>query len=351
MITITKKKGNKDFDFVAIGDIVIDAFINLKAARIREEKGQSELCLNFADKIPYEDVNVIPAVGNSANASVSASRLKLNSALVTNIGADDDGRKCQEVLRKENVATDFVKIHTDHKTNYHFVLLYKADRTILVKHSEFDYHLPNLGEPKWIYLSSLAKNSLPYHVEIIKYLKENPNIKLAFQPGTFQMELGYEKLKDIYEKTEIFFCNVQEAKRILGEVQPTILNECLKPDKIKTIIALLSEMRKLGPKTVIITDGPDGAYAYDGKKILFVPMYPDQKQPLDRTGAGDAFSSTVTSALAWGKSLEEALLWGPINSMSVIQYVGAQQGLLTKEKLEEYLKNAPEDYKIIEIQP
>ena len=47
-----------------------------------------------------------------------------------------------------------------------------------------------------------------------------------------------------------------------------------------------------------------------------------------------------------GKDLKEALLWGPINSMSVVQYVGAQEGLLTREKIEEYLQNAPEDYKV-----
>jgi len=79
--------------------------------------------------------------------------------------------------------------------------------------------------------------------------------------------------------------------------------------------------------------------------VWHMPMYPDPKPPVDRTGAGDSFSSTVTSALALGLSLPEALSWGPINSMSVVQYVGAQEGLLSREKLEEYLKNAPEDYK------
>jgi len=339
----------KDFDFIAIGDIVVDAFINMKAAKVREENGQPELCFSFADKIPYDWVEVIPAVGNSANASVSASRLGLKSALITNIGSDDDGRKCQRVLENEKVATDFVKIHANEKTNYHFVLLYQADRTILVKHTKFDYQLPKIGKPKWIYLSSLAENSLPFHGEITKYLLANPDIKLAFQPGTFQMELGYEKLKDIYQNTEVFFCNVQEAKRILGEVQPALIASFVGQEKQSVIIKLLQEIKKLGPKIVVITDGPDGAYTYDGKKILFVPMYPDAKEPLDRTGAGDAFASTFTSALANGKSLEEALLWGPINSMSVVQYVGAQKGLLTQEKLEEYLKKAPAEYKVSEI--
>jgi len=347
MFTLLNKK--IDLDFIAIGDIVVDAFINLKSARISNEKGQPELCLSFADKIPYEKVEIIPAVGNSANASVSASRLDLKSALVTNIGSDDNGRICQRMLEKEKVSTDFVKIHTNQPTNYHFVLLYKADRTILVKHSEFDYHLPSFGKPHWLYLSSLAQNSLPYHNEISDYLKNNPDIKLAFQPGTFQIEFGYKKLKNLYEKTEIFFCNVQEAKRILSEVQPTLFANNFNSDKKKIIIALLKEMKRLGPKIVVVTDGPDGAYVYDGAKTLFIPMYPDKKPPVDRTGAGDAFASTFTSALAKGKSLEEALMWGPINSMSVVQHIGAQAGLLTQEKIEGYLKNAPVDYKIASI--
>lgn len=347
MFTLLNKKTN--FDFVAIGDIVVDAFINLRSARVSHEKGQPELCLSFADKIPYEKVEVIPAVGNSANASVSASRLGLKSALVSNIGTDDNGRTCQRVLEKENVSTSFIKLHTNQPTNYHFVLLYKADRTILVKHSEFDYQLPNIGKPQWIYLSSLAQNSLPYHNEIANYLKNNPEIKLAFQPGTFQMEFGYEKLKSIYERTEVFFCNVQEAKRILNEVQPNLFVNNFNSDKRKTILTLLKEMKKLGPKIVVITDGPEGAYAYAEEKVLFIPMYPDEKSPIDRTGAGDAFASAFTSALAQGKNLEEALMWGPINSMSVVQYVGAQAGLLTQKQLEEYLKKAPKEYQVEEI--
>ena len=73
-------------------------------------------------------------------------------------------------------------------------------------------------------------------------------------------------------------------------------------------------------------------------------MYPGPAPPVDRTGAGDSFSSTFTSALALGKDIQTALSWGPINSMSVVQHIGAQKGLLTQEKLLEYLAKAPEEY-------
>ena len=326
------------YDFVAIGDTVTDAFIRLKEASVHcnINRERCEICIRFADKIPYEDVWVVPAVGNSANASVASARLGLASALVTNIGGDYFGEECFQALKRENIATEFVKINHKKKTNYHYVLWYEDDRTILIKHEPYDYTLPELGDPKWVYLSSLGENSLDFHAELEKYLNEHKDIKLAFQPGTFQMKFGKEKLAGLYKRADLFFCNTEEARRILNS-------------KEEDVKKLMEEMAKLGPKVVVITDGPKGAYAYDGSESWFMPAYPDPKPPFERTGAGDAFSSTFTAALALGKTIPEALTWGPINSMSVVQYVGAREGLLSQEKLEEYLKKAPEDYKAKKI--
>jgi len=324
----------ENFDFVAIGDITTDAFIRLKDASVScdIDKENCQICMSFGDKIPYEKVVVVPAVGNSPNASVSATRLGLKSALATNTGDDIYGREDIDTLKENGIDTTFVKVHEGRKSNYHFVLWFEDERTILVKHEEYPYEMPDMGSPKWIYLSSLGENSIPFHHEIAKYITEHPETKLVFQPGTFQIKLGYDELKDIYKNTELFFCNVKEAKRILKTDEGDIKK-------------LLKGMYDLGPKIVVITDGPDGAYTYDGKEIWHMPMYPDPAPPVDRTGAGDSFSSTFTSALALGKTVPEALMWGPINSMSVVQHVGAQEGLLTREKLEEFLANAPEDYK------
>jgi ribokinase len=99
----------------------------------------------------------------------------------------------------------------------------------------------------------------------------------------------------------------------------------------------------------VITDGPNGSYAsYDGK-LVQVPNYPDPAPPLDRTGAGDAFASTIVAALALGQPVDIALTWAPINSMSVVQKLGAQAGLLTASQVEKYLKQAPKNYHAKEI--
>ena len=269
-----KTKGN--LDFVAIGDIVTDAFIELNDAWIETDNPEKskELCMRFGDKIPYEKVDVIPAVGNSPNAAVSAHRLGLKSALVTNFGDDKYGQEKMEQLKKESLDTQFVTVHKDTGSNYHFVLRFQAERTILVKHYEYEYKLPDLGSPKWLYLSSLAENSLPYHDMIADYLEKNPDVKMAFQPGTFQMKLGAKRLDRLYKLSEIFFCNKEEAQRILE-------------NKEQDIKKLLEGMHGLGPNIVVITDGPDGAYVSDRKEVWHGPMYPDPAPPVDRTGAGE----------------------------------------------------------------
>ena len=320
------------YDFIGIGDIVTDAFIQLKEATVEDGRETKRICLRFGDKIPYEDVTIVPAVGNSANASVSAIRLGLKSALYTNLGNDYYGQECLEQLKKEGVARKFVKIHKGKTTNYHYVLLFKGERTILIKHHEYDYSLPDLGRPEWIYLSSLGEHSLPLHSALEKYLVLHSEIKLAFQPGTYQIRFGKEVLAGIYKRADLFFCNREEARRILGASD----------DNIKELIKNIAE---LGPKIAVITDGIKGAYAYDGKDMWFMPMYPDPKPPLDRTGAGDAFSSAFTAALALGMDIPQALSWGPINSMSVVQQIGARAGLLTRTEIEKYLAQAPADYK------
>jgi ribokinase len=326
---------SKQIDFLAIGDITTDAFIKLKQAHVVDgiDHQNREICMIFADKIPYESVDVVRAVGNSANAAVSAARLGLVSALVADIGSDQNGKECLEALKKDKVDTKFVSTHKGMETNYHYVLWYDAERTILVKHQDYPYSLPKVSKnPKWVYLSSLGGNSFEYHVAITEWLKKSPEIKVAFQPGTFQINLGTDKLGDLYKRTDLFFCNREEAQKILGTTER-------EPKK------LMEMLRGIGPKTIVITDGPAGAYAYDGTNSYFMPPYPDPKAPFERTGAGDAFASTLAVALALGKTLEEALIWAPINSASVVQDVGAQRGLLNQTQLKEWLAKAPTDYK------
>ena len=324
-------KKNK-LTLVSIGDVAVDAFIRIKEAHevcsINSETCQ--LCLSFANKIPYEFDEIVPAVGNSANAAVASSKLGFSSSLIAHIGKDKNGKDCLSTFKKYGVNTSHVYSHKEKRTNYHYVLWYGPERTILVKHEEFPYHLPNIKKPDWMYLSSMGSNSVEYHKAIENYLLKNPSIKLAFQPGTFQMKMGVEALKNIYARTEIFICNAEEAKLITDT-------------KTKDIRILSEKLYSLGPKIVVITDGPKGSYSFDGEKLLFIDVYP-QEPAYERTGAGDSYSATFMTAIAFGEDIETAMKWASVNSMNVCKFVGAQKGLLTIPEIKVFLDKAPADW-------
>ncbi|MGD0328363.1 MAG: carbohydrate kinase family protein [Minisyncoccia bacterium] len=323
-------------DFIAIGDTTVDEFIRLKEAHITCDINNENctISMKWGDKIPYDFSVLVPGVGNAANAAVAAARLGLRTGFISNVGKDRSGENILASFAREDVDTTHIVINDGIPTNHHYVLWYGAERSILIKHETYPYAMPReFTAPKWIYLSSLGEQSGPFHAELAKWLVAHPETKMAFQPGTFQMEMGKKKLALLYAHTELVACNKEEAERIL-EIGETDMRE------------LLKKMRALGPKIVLVTDGPNGAYAFDGDERLKVPMYPDPKPPLDRTGAGDASTSSVVAALALGKSLAEALLWGPVNAMSVVQEIGAQKGLLTRPALEKLLAEAPANYQV-----
>lgn len=323
-------------DILGVGDVVTDAFIKLQddqAHAYANEYGKW-LTMPFAAKVPFDHSEVIPGVGNAANAAVAFARLGLKSGLVANVGNDDEGREMIRALQHNKVDARFVHINADKKSNYHYVLWYKDERTILIKHEEYEYHWVHLRPaeiPRWLYFSSISEHAIEYHDQVSDWLDENPGVRLAFQPGTFQMKAGTARLQRIYQRTEILILNREEAALVSGGNHADLQD-------------LFKKLHALGPKTVIITDGPKGAYASDGEASYNMPLYPDPAPPVDRTGAGDAFASTLVAALVKGLSLQEALRWAPINSMNVVQKVGAQAGLLSEKQLLELLHKAPESY-------
>lgn len=326
------------YDFVAIGDITTDAFIKLKDAEEIVNHEVRELCVRFGDKVPFEEMTEIRAVGNSANAAVAAARLGVSSALIARVGDDENGRNCRDTLKGNGVSDEYVETQKGLPTNYHYVLMFGPERTILVKQTPFTYSMPQFETPPgYIYLSSLGESAKDFHHELAAYVKAHPETKLVFQPGTFQIKLGAEALKDIYEVTEIFFCNKEEAQRILNTTEEDIKK-------------LMLGVQKLGPKIVFVTDGPKGSNLLDKDgNAWHVPMYPDPAPPVSRTGAGDATASTTSVYIMKGLAPQEALLRGVINAASVVQGVGAQTKLLTAAELEDWYAKRPADFNATQL--
>lgn len=325
---------------LAIGDVFTDAFIQLDEATtkvIKEADGKEWLAVPFGQKPPYTRVDIVRSVGPSPNAAVSFARLGLDAALMAWVGGDDVGSEAIEYLQGERVDTAAMVREDDKATSYWYVLRYQADRTMLVKSEKYRYEWSDPAvKPDWVYLSYLGEDSWQLHEGLLDYLERHPDIKLVFQPGTFHFQWGREKLAGMYRRSHVVVMNREEAV----EVTDGDYND---------LHGLFAAFHEMGSDIVVITDGPNGSYAsFDGRAVT-IPNFPDVAPPLDRTGAGDAFASTIIAALALGETMETALTWAPINSMNVVQAIGAQRGLQTHDQIMEWLGKAPEDYRVTDL--
>lgn len=313
-------------EIMAIGDAGTDVFLRLLHAEVLEGRdgGCRRPVLPFGGKVPFEPAETVPAGGNAANAAVCSARLGCSTALLSVVGDDDVGRSLCSSLTAVGVDVDFVQVEEGLPTNRNYVLWLNEDRTILVHHQPYAYRLlpPNgPNAPRWCYLSSVGEHALAYHDELADFLEAHPDVQLAFSPGTFQLAVGVARLSRLYRRTQVLCCNREEAAGISGV-------------RSRDIAKLVAALHVLGPKSVIVTDGPAGAYASDGTGLLYSPALADPVPPLDRTGAGDAFSATCIAALARGRDLADALALGAINATSVVHRLGSQAGLLDEKELE-----------------
>ncbi len=315
------------FDLISIGDAVIDTFVPLTDAHVHLDQNLKELCLRYGDKIPVGD-SVTQVAGNAANSAVGASRLKLNTAAYINVGGDHDGARIKDHLKDEGVNTRYVVTNKNLPSNHHVVLNYKGERTILIFHQPWKYHLPDLEKSRWVYFTSLSPTFTESNLldQLTNYL-ERSGARMLYNPGTFQIKLGVKKNPRLLSLTEVFIVNLEEAQIILGNL---------------TIKKLLQGICDLGPKMAVITDGDKGSYGFDGEKYFHLEVFPAKL--LEMTGAGDAYATGTLAGLFYGKDLSEAMRWGAANGASVVEQIGPQPGLLTYQKMLEKLK---ENSKII----
>lgn len=321
------------FDLISIGDATIDNFVKIHDAEVKCSLNRTDckLCLDYGDKIPVDYLTHLVA-GNGANNAIGASRLGLKTALYVNVGSDPSGKQIIEKIASEGVDKRYVVINEGMESNLSTVLSFQGERTIFVYHQQWKYRLPELDFTKWVYFTSMSPSFTESNLlnELGAYL-ERTGSRLFYNPGTYQIKAGIKKYPKILALTEVFIVNFEEAKKILGQEGEEV-----------AIKKLLKDLLDLGPKMVIITNGKEGSYGFDGEKFYQLGIFPGEL--VEMTGAGDAYATGVLAGLFYGKNLPEVMRWGAANGAAVVEQIGAQAGLLTYEKMQEILK---ENSKII----
>jgi len=315
-------------DFVCIGDVTQDNFFFIDEAEVHCDlrTDQCELALKYGEKIPVEEIGQ-SAGGNGANVAAGLSKLGFSTKLMTIFGGDERGAWIKRKLMEAGVDLESATTEEKRMSNMSGIILFRRERTILTYHSDGEARIGEIPETKWVYISSPAGKDQGTSYEMVKeYKKNHPGVKIAANPPMWDLKTGRNFLKPILEITDVLVLNWEEAETLLGSQKLKVKNQKLQGAK-----ELLAGMAETGAKIVVVTDGPDGAYAFDGETFWHCGSF--GVGAVEPTGAGDAFSSGFLAGLIDCGTVTGAMKWGTVNSYSVIQKIGSQAGLLSREEV------------------
>lgn len=308
---------------LVIGSSVIDLFLDIDADHV--EIKDKKVSLKLGDKVPSQ-IKKSAIGGNGANLAVGLCRLEIPTTFYTYLGSDFFSREIHEGLSGEGIALD-IERHEETNSPLHIILDFPQDRVILSNYNRNSHGFaPSEKEFDYIFLTSIPDTWEGAYRKVIEFSKSN-DIPIAFSPGTRQIEDENEVTGLVLANSKIYFSNKEEAAKILNTEY-----------SLQDTKQLLQSIKEKGVEVVSITDGANGAYAIDGSSNCYF-IKPSPTQGHEKTGAGDAYSSAFLAGILNGNDVPTAMSWGVLNSQGVMEQIGAQTGLLTRNQLEERLKN------------
>jgi len=318
------------FDVVTFGSATRDIFVRSKDLKIMDcpdfLTGKA-VAVSAGSKVEIEEL-VFFTGGGGANTAATFAAQGLAVAYVGLVGCDANGEEIIKELQRFGVETKFVKTADKAQTPSSIILSTGKERTILVyqgashKLSEEDIDWEKIRDTKWFYVSGLSGDSALIFAKIVNFAKSS-GIKIAVNPGNDQLTKDLAILKQALPKIDVLIVNQEEATMITG----------IDYKKEEEIFKKLDD---LVPGVAVMSKGPEGVAVSDGKKIYRAGI--PKSGYVDRTGSGDAFGSGFVATIINGGSIEEAIQFGTANATSVIQQIGAKNGILKKDEWGEWKK-------------
>lgn len=326
------------FDIVTIGSTTFDNFIKINVKTMFWDKVPSQKALIFPFGQKVEAQNIFYAVGgNSANAAATFAKQNFKTACVAKIGNDLYGDFILKKLNEKKIITDYLIKNKYENTAYSVILLQNGERTIISYHGASNYlkindlNLEKL-KSKWWYVS-LPGESYKCFNKIVNFAYKN-KIALAFNPSGYHLVKDKKNILKNLSKISVLILNEEEAS--------VLMNINWKNEK-----KVFQKLDKLMPGILIITKGKNGSLISDNRFIYRAGIFKEKKL-VDRTGAGDAYGAGFISGLIYQninfnnlkniqqKNILFAVNFATANSTSVVEHIGAEQGVLT---LNNFLKN------------
>lgn len=315
----------KMLDVITVGSGLIDLFLETGDRLFQKVKrgGKEDVVhVPFGSKIYIKEVR-IDTGGGGTNTAVSFSKMGLRTGFIGLLGRDKNADRIVDELKKNKIKV-LVKKRADRDNGFSVILDAKGhDRTILsykgVSNGLGKDMLPRMIKTKWFYFSTMLGKSYMTQKYLSEYAKRK-DIKIMFNPSFYLAKKGVGFLRPILKNTEILILNVEES----GYISKGSIEKRLK------------SLMGLGPKIVIITDGPKGAYLLNEE--MYYKIIPHNIKVIEATGAGDSFASGFLAGFIRTGEIERSMQIGLANAQSVITHFGAKNKLLKWEEALEIIK-------------
>lgn len=340
------------FDVITIGSATMDVFVECDDANIVSawsKSAKSEfMCYPYGSKVEVTNFTSNTG-GGGVNTALNFANLGFKTSAICKIGNDIYSRGILEVLSKSSLDLSNIIQDDAVSTGFSIILLsFQGERTVLaqrganatLKKSEINFDA--IKQAKFLYIAPLSGESNRVLTSVVDFAEEN-GVKVCFNAGTTSLKRGFEYIKKIIDTASVVVMNKEEASMCTKiDVRPDTREENFSNLLIHPDIKKMLEKLKITEKQVIvITDGKDGAYAFDGNTYFFCPNFP--AKVVSTLGAGDAFSSTFCAALIrTNNNVGKALMYGAVNSAAVVSNFGASEGFLTFEEIEQKLNSNPD---------
>lgn len=304
----------KNLDVICFGSAIVDFFLESEEFKLfNSPKGKKLICGKYGDKIEV-DRRTICSGGGGTNTAVSFARQGLKPAVVSLFGKDLLSEIIVDELKSEGVDISLMVRGENEITDTSIILIGPdGGRTILVCRGKTNLKKMHINweklKSKWFYITSLEGN-LDLAEELVDFADKN-KIMVSWNPGKRELN-NQQKVKDIAKKTTLFNLNRQEMK--------ILINKDLS-DK-----DFWPKVKEIGSEMTIVTNGRQGAYLLHQQGVHFSPA--KEADPVDETGAGDAFGSGVVAGLIKGMDIQSAFELGIKNGASVVQHIGPKKGLI-----------------------
>lgn len=322
---------------ICIGSACKDVFFPTGEGKIIEtpedllsqKKIQFELGAKYKIDERYESLG-----GCAANVAVGLAKLGVDSSCYSHLGNDRIADWIAEDLKSRGVGTDLISKDEMAASDMSAIIVDKntGERVIFANqpaNGNMKIENDKLEKAEWFFIGDLHGNWEDDLESIIEFAEEK-KVKVVYNPRQINIHDDVQEILQAVAFSEVLILNKDEAMEIISAEHEKYSEVELKDEKF-----LLAKMKELGPIVVAITDGTNGAWVTDGEKKYWSPAI--ISEAIDTTGAGDAFTSGFSAAYINGKSIEECLKWGVVNSSNSVKFFGAVEGLLGENDIEKII--------------